>query len=59
MILHKTVDNYVGNVYKGHHLFLSFLAIFIQNMLLNKDILIKDIKLSKTFHVTHLNKRYS
>jgi hypothetical protein len=40
-----TVDNYVSNVYKGHIERLSFRVIFVENMLKNKDILIKDIKI--------------
>lgn len=38
------MDNYVGNVYKGHFLYLSFNANFIKNSLQNKDILLKDTK---------------
>jgi hypothetical protein len=43
----KNVDNYVGNVYKGHMLSLSFRPVFSKNMLKNKDILIKDIKITQ------------
>ncbi len=43
MILNKTGDNYVSNVYNGHILALSLKTIFISNNLLNKDILLKDI----------------
>lgn len=42
--LAKTVDNYVGNVYKGHFLKLSFNAKFIENSLQNKSIILKDTK---------------
>jgi hypothetical protein len=37
------VDNYVGNVYKGHGFGLYFLMHFYENTLKNKVILIKDI----------------
>jgi hypothetical protein len=43
----KTVDNYVGNVYKGHFLFLSFNLDFIDYSLQNIDILLKDTKNSQ------------
>jgi len=39
------VDNYVSNVYKGHVEKLSFMAIFDLNTLINKGILIKDMKI--------------
>jgi hypothetical protein len=41
--MHKTVDNYVGNVYKGRLYRLSFKANFSQNMLKYKGILLKDM----------------
>jgi len=41
----KTVDNYVGIVYKGHNSKLSFRYDFIKNRLKNKAILVKDIKI--------------
>jgi hypothetical protein len=40
-----SVDNYVNNGYKGHRYILSFWVTFSKNMLKNKDILIKDIKI--------------
>jgi hypothetical protein len=44
-ICEVNVDNYVSNVYKGHDQKLFLNASFIQNMLKNKDVLIKDIKI--------------
>jgi len=41
----KTVDNYVGIVYKGHNFKLSFRYDFIKNRLKNKVILVKDIEI--------------
>jgi len=38
------VDNYVGNVDKGHIKSLSLRVTFSKNMLKNKDIFVKDIK---------------
>ncbi len=44
-ILWKTGDNSVSNVYKGHMERLSLSGVFRENSLLNKDILVKDIKI--------------
>jgi len=38
-------DNYVSNVYKGHLKMLSLSTGFRKNSLLNKDILVKDMKI--------------
>lgn len=39
------MDNYVSNVHKGHTKNAFSVVIFMENMLKNKDILIKDIKI--------------
>ena len=49
----QNVDNYVGNVYKGHFYY-CLLWYFYQNSFINKDISVKDIKISSKFHVKHV-----
>ena len=49
------MDNYVGNVYKGQTKMLSLKGTFTKNMLINKDILIKDIEIIKVFHVKRVS----
>jgi len=44
--LWKTGDNSVGNVYKGHAKILSLRGIFDQNSFTNKDIFVKDMKIT-------------